>query len=136
MGKTGKYLVAFCLTCMVTVLFQGWFGQMNQNLPIDHLEIDQRSVHLLVGERLQLTVTGYAVGGAPVSQERLEKLDIKWIGTRPEAFSVSEDGLLTGLSNAYGSGYVFVTTENEELSTLPVTVTIYKWETPVVVEDQ
>lgn len=128
-------LTAICLLCAVVIAFFTWQQVMYRYPPIAHIEIEQHSIHLLVGERMQLTVTGYTADGESVPQERIDKLDLVWEGSNPQSFEVSGDGLLLGLSNAHGSGNVQVKTKNGKLYSFPVTVTVYDWEAPVVVED-
>lgn len=109
---------------VLTVLLCGALGwQTVRSAPVETVEIVPASVSLPLGVEIGLQVRGYTADGRLVRAERLEKLDLLWsYRADDDAFTVSEDGVVTPL--APGTGNVWVESGDGRLSSRPVTVRV------------
>lgn len=108
--------ILLIFTCLLSLAGCG-------NSSVAELEIVPLSGSITPGERLQLTVEGYTKDRIRATEEQMKKLALCWeYRTKDKAFTVDEDGCLTGLSA--GSGNVWVKSEDGKLNSRAITVLV------------
>jgi len=90
---------------------------------VTEVKIVPDSISIAPGECLQLSVEGYTKNGRQAGEDQMKKLNLCWeYRTNDNAFTVDEDGCLTGLSA--GGGNVWVKSEDGKLNSRAITVSV------------
>ena len=94
---------------------------------VTRLSIVESSLYLAPGESMQLTYVGYTKDDALATNEQMADITVLWGYSGNGAFVVDENGYLTAISK--GTGNVWITDENGERNSRPVTVHVQENDT-------
>ncbi|MGE4353073.1 MAG: hypothetical protein AB7D36_03180 [Oscillospiraceae bacterium] len=110
----------FCGAAVLVLLYV-LLAMQSQTSPVTKLVIHPDSISLVPGVRMQLDVEGYTEDGRIATAKQCQALALSWdYKVTGNAFTVSEDGVLTAISS--GIGNVWVQSGDGKLSSRPITV--------------
>lgn len=124
MKNKKKQILFICL-----LLLAGCFVVVNlikNYSPIDVLEIQERTLRLTTGEKIQLTVKGYKYIDDKGNKKEVDisKLPISWnTSSRQNAFKVHEDGTLDALTTGIGNAQAVY---KNKIYSRPITVWVFE----------
>ena len=116
-----KKLCGICCIAGALILISVLAAYRLGQSPVTSLEILPDSFSLAPGDSMQLYAGGDTKDGDSATEQELEALDLLWrFHSEDNAFTVSEDGVLTAISP--GTGNISVQSGDGKLTSRAITV--------------